>query len=148
MEWTWQQGDASYTLTTDAARVDLDVTHGFLTRSYWAKGISRALVARSIEGSMPFVLLRDGEQVGFARVISDRATFAYVADVFVIEPERGRGAARWMMTCILSHPDLEGVRRVHLVTLDAKPLYDRVGFRPIAHPERHMEKVRENPYAS
>src|SRR5215471_9631945 len=140
----WERGD--YTLTTDVARIELDVVHAFLTRSYWAKNISRELVARSIEGSIAFALLRRGQQIGFARVISDRATFAYLADVFVVEAERGRGAAQWMMECILAHPELAGIRRFHLVTNDAHPLYEKVGFDGLAHPERHMEKLRVNPY--
>jgi N-acetylglutamate synthase-like GNAT family acetyltransferase len=141
----WQQGE--YALTTDPARIDLDVVHGFLTTSYWARGISRELVARAIQGSMPFVLTRNGKQIGFARIISDLATFAYLGDVFVLQSERGRGAAKWMMECIASHPGLAGIRRFHLVTHDAHGLYEQFGFKPLAHPQRHMEKVLVNPYA-
>lgn len=137
-----------YVVSSDHARLQLDVIHAFLAQAYWAKEIPRETVARSIKGSIPFGLFHGGEQIGFARVISDRATFAYVADVFVLEPHRGRGLARWMMECILSTPELQGLRRWLLVTREAHALYRSVGFSPVARPEGFMEISRHDFYRS
>ena len=133
-------------ITTDFARFDLDRIWRWLSGSYWATGIPRALVARSIQGALCFGLLRGKHQLGFARVITDRATFAYVADVFVDEGARGRGLATRLMRAILAHPDLQGLRRWLLATRDAHPLYARAGFRPLAHPEWFMEITRPGLY--
>jgi hypothetical protein len=143
MDW---RRDDGIRLTTDARQVDLDVVHGFLRESYWARGVPREIVERAIAGSIPFSLLRGERQIGFARVVSDRATFAYLADVFVLEPERGRGLARWMIDRVLAHPDLADCRRWQLVTRDAHPLYAGVGFVAPAAPEGYMERVRPDPY--
>jgi GNAT superfamily N-acetyltransferase len=132
-------------ISTDPSRFDLDVIHGYLSRSYWAEGIPRETVARSIAGSLGFAAFLSRRQVGFARVITDRATFAYLADVFVLEEFRGRGIASRIMEAIVAHPDLQNLRRWMLVTRDAHPLYERFGFRILASPERHMERVRPNP---
>ena len=137
----------SIEISTDPSRFDLDVIHGYLTRSYWAEGIPRETVARSIENSLGFAAFADGKQVGFARVITDRATFAYLADVFVLEEFRGRGVAARILEAIVSHPDLRNLRRWMLVTRDAHPLYAKFGFRPLGNPERVMERVAPNPYA-
>ncbi len=126
-------------ISTDPAEVDLDVVHGFLTTSYWARGIARDRVARSIAGSVPFSLIENGRQVGFARVISDRATFAWLADVFVVPEARGRGLGVWLVESILSHPELQGLRRWSLSTRDAHSLYARFGFVRCATPERIMD---------
>jgi len=131
----------SVEISTDPARFDIGVIHGYLSRSYWAEGISRETVARSIAGSLGFAAFFSGQQVGFARVITDRATFAYVADVFVLEEVRGRGIATRIMEAIVAHPDLQILRRWMLVTRDAHPLYEKFGFRALAAPERHMERV-------
>lgn len=144
MDW---QGDGVW-LTTDGERVDLDVVHGFLRDSYWARGVPREVVERSVRGSIPFSLHRGERQIGFARVVTDRATFGYLADVFVVEAERGRGLARWMIDRVLEHPDLAGLRRWLLVTRDAHRLYAGVGFTATAAPERYMEKVRPDPYGA
>jgi GNAT superfamily N-acetyltransferase len=137
-----------YVISTDPARIDLDAVHDFLTNCYWAKGISRALVARSIEHSLCFGIYRpDGEQVGFARVISDYATFAYIGDVFVLESHRGRGLSKWMMECIIQHPLLQNLRRWVLLTRDAHGLYSQFGFTPVAKAERYMELHRPDVYA-
>ena len=130
---------ARFTVSTDRAKLDRGAIHEFLTGSYWAKGIPREIVDRSIEGSLCFGLFEDARQVGFARVITDSATFAYLADVYVLESLRGRGLATWLMECILAHPGLAGLRRWMLVTRDAHPLYRKVGFQDLAHPERVME---------
>ena len=135
-----------YTVSSDAARLQLGVIHGFLTRSYWAEGISREIVARSISGSCTFGIYLGEDQVGFARVISDCATFAYVADVFVLEDHRGRGLARWLMQFILETPELQGLRRWLLVTRDAHSLYQTVGFTPVSQPEGMMEIVLRDIY--
>lgn len=127
------------TISTDPAKLDRRMVHEFLASSYWAKGIPREIVERSIEGSFNFGLFERGRQIGFARVITDRATYAYLADVFVIESHRGRGLAKWLMETILAHPDLQGLRRWMLVTRDAHELYRKVGFTDLAHPERMME---------
>lgn len=127
--------------------MDLDVIHGYLVQSYWARGIPRDLVARAIAGSLPVgAFTRDGAQVGFARVITDTATFAYLADVFVLESHREKGLGRWLVESILAHPGLGGLRRWMLATQDAHELYRSYGFRPLANPDRFMEIHRPNPY--
>jgi len=136
-----------FVISTDRARLDLDVIHEFLTKSYWAKGIPRETVARSIENSLCFgVYDESGSQVGFARVISDFATYGYIADVFVLEPYRGQGLGKALMEFIVQHPALQGLRRWNLTTRDAHNLYDRVGFKPLKFPERYMEIQRMNMY--
>jgi GNAT superfamily N-acetyltransferase len=132
----WVNGP--FRVSTDPERMDVAVIHGFLRRSYWAEGIPEDVVRRSIHGSLCFGLFDHDRQVGFARVITDRATFAYVADVFVLESHRDRGLATWLMERVTSHPDLQGLRRWSLVTRDAHGLYRKFGFEPLANPERHM----------
>lgn len=134
-EW-WRDG---FMISTDPARLDRGAIHEFLAGSYWAKGIPREIVERSIQGSLCFGLFEDGRQIGFARVITDFATFAYLADVYVLESHRGRGLATWLMESILAHPKLQGLRRWMLVTRDAHGLYRKVGFRELSHPEGVME---------
>jgi GNAT superfamily N-acetyltransferase len=134
-------------VSTDRARLDLDVIHGFLTGCYWAKGISRERVARSIENALCFGIYEEGKQIGFARVISDYATYAYLGDVFILERYRGRGLAKWLMECIVRHPQLQGLRRWSLVTGDAHGLYAQFGFTPLAAPERWMEIHKPDVYA-
>ena len=137
-----------FTISTDRSRLDREAIHEFLAGSYWATGIPREVVDRSIEGALCFGVFEDGRQVGFARVITDSATFAYLADVFVLESHRGRGLAAWLMECILAHPDLQGLRRWMLLTRDAHPLYRKSGFRDLAHPERVMEMTFPGIYAT
>ncbi len=128
-----------YLITTDPARFDLDTIWGWLRGSYWAADVSRAIVERSIANCLAFGVLDGARQVGFARVITDRATFAYLADVFIDEKIRGAGLGTWLMRSIQGHPDLQGLRRWMLGTRDAHRLYAKVGFRPLAHPEIFME---------
>jgi len=128
-----------FVISTDGERLNLDVIHGFLTECYWARGIPREVVERSIENSICFGVYYDGKQVGFARVISDYATYAYIGDVFVLEPYRGHGLGKWLMQCIMQHPRLQGLRRWSLVTDDAHGLYAQFGFTPLQTPEKHME---------
>ena len=136
-----------FCISTDPARLDLDVIHGFLTNCYWAKGIPRTLVARSMENSLCFgVYDAAGSQVGFARVISDFATFAYVADVFILESHRGQGLGAGLMERIKQHPSLQGLRRWNLSTKDAHELYAQYGFTPLKWPERYMESFRPGMY--
>ena len=138
-----------FLISTDPARLDLDVIYGFLTNCYWAKGIPREVVARSIEHALCFgVYDGSGRQVGFARVISDRATIAYVGDVFVLESHRGLGLGKWLMECITRHPALQNLRRWILTTRDAHGLYSQVGFTPLKSPERFMELHRPDVYGS
>ncbi len=128
-----------FTVSTDPARIELDVVHRFLTECYWANGIPREVVARSIENSLCFGLYTQGKQVGFARVISDYATYAYIGDVFVLESFRGRGLGKWLMECIMQHPKLQGLRRWSLVTRDAHAVYAQFGFTPLKKPQNYME---------
>ena len=130
-----------FVVSTDRKRIDIDAVYHYLhDEAYWSQGIPREIVERSIENSLCFGIYRDGEQVGFARMITDYATFAYLADVFVLAPYRGQGLSKWMMECIMAHPGLQGIRRFHLLTRDAHGLYEKSGFVPVAEPGRHMEK--------
>jgi len=141
---TWERGE--YTISTERNRLDVDVIHGFLVHSYWAAGIPRAMVERSIEHSLPFGVYHGTRQVGFARVITDYTTFAYIGDVFIIEEYRGRGLSRWLMEVVVQHPELQGLRRWLLFTRDAHGLYEKVGFTPSRTPERLMERYFSNVY--
>jgi GNAT superfamily N-acetyltransferase len=134
----WQHGD--YLITTDKERLDIATIHGFLTTSYWAAGIPIETVKRSIEHSLNFGLFQGAQQIGFARLITDYTTFAYLADVFILEPYRGRGLSKWLMQVIIAHPDLQGLRRWTLFTRDAHRLYRQVGFTSLPNPERAMER--------
>ena len=121
-----------YELSDDPGRIDLDATWGFLRTAYWSPGVTREVVARSIAGSLCLGLYSPGgEQAGFARAVSDGATFAWIADVFVLEPHRGRGLGVWMVESLLSHPRLQHLRLTILATADAHGLYERFGFEPI-----------------
>jgi len=155
-----------FLLSTDPALLDVEVIHSFLTNCYWAKGISREVVARSIEHSLCFgiydvtqavpALAKDARpgvplvpgvaQIGFARVISDFATIAYLGDVFVLESYRGRGLGKWMMECIMQHPELQRLRRWILLTRDAHGLYQQFGFTQLKAAERYMELHRPDVY--
>jgi GNAT superfamily N-acetyltransferase len=133
-------------VTHDRARMDLAVIYGFLSQdSYWARNIPRETVERAVAHSLCFGAFDCDAQVGFARVITDYATFAYLADVFVLPSHRGRGIAKQIMEAVATHPELHGLRRWHLVTRDAHALYAQFGFEPIDAPERHMMKVRRYP---
>jgi GNAT superfamily N-acetyltransferase len=145
----WREGE--YLVSTSPDRVDLGVVHGFLEGSYWARGIPLEIVRRSIEHSLNFSLWHEPpggapRQVGFARVITDYATFAYIGDVFVLEAHRGRGLSKWLMRVIREHPDLQGFRLWVLLTRDAHGLYRQTGFGPLASPERYMERRTPDAY--
>jgi GNAT superfamily N-acetyltransferase len=134
-----------FTISTDLARLDVDAIHAYLSRSYWAAGRPRDVVARSLAGSLCFGLYDGERQVGFARAVTDRATYAYLADVYVLEEYRGQGLGTWLIEAVVSHPDLQGLRRFGLVTSDAHGLYRKFGFEALKHPERHMERSSEDP---
>jgi GNAT superfamily N-acetyltransferase len=140
----WQRGD--YVVSTDPARVDVDVVWSYLKRSYWAEGIPRDVVERAIANSLNFGVYRGTAQIGFARVITDYATFAYVADVFVLEEFRGQKLAVWLMECVAAHPRLQGLRNTMLGTRDAHSLYEKTGFAPLAIPDRWMQKLDADIY--
>jgi GNAT superfamily N-acetyltransferase len=135
-----------FLFSIDKRRIDIGVVHGFLTRSYWAKGIPRTTVARSIRNSLCFGVYHRDRQVGFARVISDYATYAYIADVFILEPYRGKSLSKRLMQFILDHPVLQGLRRWGLLTRDAHGLYAKYGFTSLRSPQRHMEIHNPNVY--
>jgi len=139
-----EQREGDILVTTDPAHLDLDVIHGFLSQSYWAPGVPREIVERSIQHSICFGALDGERQVGFARVISDRATYAYVADVFVLPSHRGRGIGKRLMACITTHPELQRLRLWSLFTRDAHGLYRQYGFHEARHPDRLMEKRQEH----
>lgn len=122
-----------FLISTDRSKLDVDVIHQFLARSYWAAGIPRATVVRSIENSLCFGVYDHANLIGFARVISDFATFAYVADVFILEPYRERGLGKELIASIMAHPDLQGLRRWSLGTRDAQGLYAQFGFKPVVN---------------
>ena len=136
-----------FLVTTDRARFDLDVVHGFLRRSYWSPGVPRETVERAVAGSLAFGLFEHDRQIGFARTITDGATFAYLADVFVLEAHRGRGLGVFLMESVMAHPSLQGLRRFTLATRDAHDLYRRFGFTPLSAPDRFMERFAPDAYA-
>lgn len=130
-------------ISTDRSRLDRELVHRFLsTESYWAAGVERAAVDRSIDASLSFGLYIDGAQAGFARAVTDGATFAWIADVFVVRAERGRGLGRRLVEAVLAHPDVSGARRVLLGTRDAHGLYRPYGFTALEHPDRWLVLVR------
>lgn len=135
-----------YVIATDPQRLDVDAIHAYLTQSYWAKGIPRDVVAKSLKASLCFgVYLGDG-QVGLARVISDYATFAYLCDVYILEEHQGKGLGKWLIQVVRDFPDLQGLRRFHLATKDAHGLYQQFGFQPLSKPESQMEILQPNIY--
>jgi GNAT superfamily N-acetyltransferase len=135
-----------FTLSTEPGDQQPERIHAYLTRSYWAEGISLELVQRSVANSLCFGLFRGGDQIGLARVVTDKATFAYLCDVYVLEEYRGRGLAQWMIGSILSFPELQGLRRFMLATRDAHTLYTRFGFNPPDHPESLLEIRKSGMY--
>ncbi len=136
-----------FDISTDRARLDLDVIQEFLSdESYWAKSRTPEQTKTAIENSICFGLYHGDRQVGFARVVSDRATFAYLGDVFVLEEFRGQGLSKWLIETIIAHPDLQGLRRWVLATRDAHGLYEQFGFGPLVYPDRWMELTAPDAY--
>ncbi len=143
MEWTKE----TFTVSCDPAKLDVAVVAEFLNSSYWSKGIPLETVEKSLNGSLCFVLLDGERQIGLARVISDYATIAYLGDVFVLPEYRGKGLSKWLMECVVSHPNLKGLRRWILATSDAHGLYQQFGFTALKRPEIFMERHDPDVYA-
>lgn len=142
-EGEWQQGE--YTISTDKSRLNVPLIHDFISNhSYWGQGRKLEIVQRAIDHSLNFGLYKIDQQIGFARVVTDYCTFAWLADVFILPDHRGHGLAKWMMGIILSHPELQGFRRWVLATKDAHSLYARFGFIALHRPERWMERPDPN----
>jgi N-acetylglutamate synthase-like GNAT family acetyltransferase len=135
MEWK----QAEFTVTDRREDLDIETIHNFLRESYWAKGIPRTIVEKAVNNSLCFGLYHHSKQIGFGRAVSDRATFAYLADVFVVPAYRGRGLGKWLVSCVLAHPELQGLRRWTLATRDAHGLYEQNGFVALRKPEWFME---------
>ena len=136
---SYERRRGEFVITTDHRRFDIDAIHAFLSsEAYWSLGIPVDVVHRAIEHSLCFGLLEGTRQAGFARVVTDRSTFAWLCDVFVLEEFRGRGLGSWLIESVLEHPDMQGLRRIVLATRDAHALYERSGFAPLRTPERWM----------
>jgi GNAT superfamily N-acetyltransferase len=133
-------------ISTDPTRIDVDAVHAYLTRAYWCEGISKDLLAKAIAGSLCFGLFDGARQIGFARVVTDKATFAYLCDVYVLEEYAGWGLGKSLMREVQSHPDLQGLRRFVLVTRDAHGLYKQFDFEPLKNPTSYMEILHPNIY--
>ena len=147
MDYLQWQRDDGFEISTDPARVDVELTLHFLSKeSHWASGIPRSVLERAIAGSIVFGVYRDSEQVGLARVVSDCATFAWICDVFVLAGYRGRGLSKWLLECITRHPQLQDLRRWMLATSDAHGLYEQYGFTKLHHPTRFMERWNPEAY--
>jgi N-acetylglutamate synthase-like GNAT family acetyltransferase len=144
-----QQFLGEYEISTDTHRLNVEVVHNFLAEeSYWSPGIPRAIVERAMQNSLCFGVYHRAEQVGFARVVTDKSTFALLADLFILTPHRGRGLSKWLMRCVVGHEDLQGLRRLLLLTSDAHSLYRQYGFKQLGNPSRFMEVVRQDIYRS
>lgn len=129
-----------FTISDDVSRLDIDAICDFLSRAYWADKRPRRLIERSIKHSLNFGVYDGGRQIGFARVVTDHSTFAYLCDVFIHEEYRGHSLGKWMMECVMTHPDLQGLRRWSLATRDAHGLYQQFGFTELSNPSLWMEK--------
>ena len=136
-----------YLVSTDKSKLDISAVHNFITNCYWAEGIPLETVRKSIENSDCFGVYDSGKLVGFARVISDRATIGYLGDVFILESHRGRRLSKWLMECIMKYPDFKGFRRWILLTRDAHDLYRQYGFTGVARADRYMEIVNPDVYS-
>ena len=136
-----------YKISTDPHRLNIDVIHKFLAEdSYWSPGIPRSVVERAIENSLCFGVYHGATQVGFARVVTDKSTVALLADLFVLKTHRGKGLSKWLMRCVVGHEDLQGLRRLLLLTSDAHGLYRQFGFEQLGNPSRFMEVLRQDIY--
>jgi GNAT superfamily N-acetyltransferase len=139
MKQEWQRGN--YVISTDNTRLDVSVIYDFLSNdSYWAQGRSLELVKRSLENSLNFGVFDGNSQIGFARVVTDYATFAWLADVFIVDEHRGEGLSVWLMEVVTTHPRLQGLRRWVLATRDAHQLYRKFGFNELSQPARWLER--------
>lgn len=141
----WQNGE--FTISTDRTRLQTDAIHRFLSEeSYWANNRTKEQTETAIKNSLPFGVYTGENQIGFARVVTDYATFAYLGDVYILKDFRGNGLSKWLMDVIVGHPELQGLRRWILATKDAHRLYEKFGFHALVHPERWMEKPAPNAY--
>ncbi len=140
-------GTPPYEVSTDASRLDLQAVHAFLSSTYWSPGIPFEVVERALSNSVCVGAYDGMTQVGFARMVTDKATFAYLADVFVLEAHRGKGLSKQMLQALLQLPELQGLRRVMLATRDAHGLYASFGFTPLSNPSRFMERHNPNAYS-
>lgn len=144
MHTEWKQN--GFVVSTDPARLDVTAIHAYLTRAYWSEQIPREMIERAVRHSLCFGLFEGTTQIGLARVVTDCATFAYLCDVYVLESHRGRGLGKWLIECVMAHPQLQGLRRFNLVTRDAHGLYAPHGFQSLAKPENHMERHKPDIY--
>ena len=144
MEWQREQ----YTISTDKTKLDLGMIHHFLyTTAYWAVGRPMSIVRKSIENSLCFGLYDSADQLGFARIVTDYATFGWICDIFILPSHRGRGLGKWLVECMMEHPDVKGLRRILLSSRDAQELYKKYGgFNPLHYPDNWMEKFTEVPF--
>jgi GNAT superfamily N-acetyltransferase len=140
--------NTDYTITTDKHRFDLTAIHAFLSRSYWSPGVPMSVVEKALANSVAFGLFHGAAQVGLARVVTDQATFAYLADVYVLEAHRGKGLSKRLLEAVLAHDDLQGLRRFLLATKDAHGLYAQFGFAALANPARMMERWNPDAYSA
>ena len=144
-----QQFLGEYEISTDTHRVNVEVIHNFLAEeSYWSPGIPLGIVERAIQNSLCFGVYHQTAQVGFARVVTDKSTFALLADLFILSAHRGKGLSKWLMRCVVGHEDLQGLRRLLLLTSDAHGLYRQFGFQELGNPSRFMEVLRQDIYRS
>ncbi len=135
-----------YVISTDQSLLDIDVIHNYLQTSYWAANRSKEKTITAIEHSICFGLYQNKKQIGFARVLTDFSVTSYICDVFILEEHRGKGLSKWLMQTMLSHPELQGLRRWILATKDAHGLYEQFGFHSLKYPERWMELPATNAY--
>jgi GNAT superfamily N-acetyltransferase len=147
MQEYYEQTKGEFTISTDRDLLQIEAIHKFLSEeSYWAQNRTKEQTATAIKNSLPFGVYKGENQIGFARVVTDYATFAYLGDVYILEEFRGSGLSKWLMETIVDHPDLQGFRRWVLATKDAHTLYEKYGFTPLKHPERWMEKAARDAY--
>jgi GNAT superfamily N-acetyltransferase len=135
-----------FTVETDPSKLDVAAIHAYLSGAYWSEGIPSDVVEKAIANSLCFGLFRGEDQIGLARVVTDRATYGYLCDVYVLEEFRGKGLGVWLMECVMGHPDLQGLRRFSLATRDAHGLYKKFGFAELKKPQSQMEILRDDVY--
>ncbi|MDQ6904514.1 MAG: GNAT family N-acetyltransferase [Bacteroidota bacterium] len=128
----------NYLISTDKNKIDISYVHGVLSQTYWSPGVSISVVKKAMKGSLCFGVHHRNKQIGYARLVTDKATFGYLADVFIDKKYQGKGLAKWLVETIMAHPDLQGLRRILLATKDAHGLYEKLGFIPVSNPERFM----------
>lgn len=134
----------NYEISTNKEKLDIFTIHQFLTNSYWSKGITADKVIKSIDNSLCFGAYEGKKQIGFARVVTDYSLFGYLADVFIVEDYRGRGLSKWLIQCILDHPEIKNLKTWMLATKDAHGLYEKFGFNKLEEPEKYMRRRNRN----